>query len=139
MLLQDSNTTGAGYETAIKGGALAAGKPKSKPASKAGTKKVREPSPAAAAAAAVGEGWVQHSAASVYALPWVISSATGKGCGSWCLVVWCIGPLAVSTSSAHIWCCMVCGCCRSRPSKYYVAARMAGSCAGVSGSSTAAA
>lgn len=33
---------GAGYETAIKGGALAAGgKPKSRPASKPGTKKVR--------------------------------------------------------------------------------------------------
>jgi hypothetical protein len=38
---QDSGTDGAGYETAIKGGALAAaGKPKSRPASKPGTKKV---------------------------------------------------------------------------------------------------
>lgn len=40
-VLQDSGVDGAGYETAIKGGALAAaGKPKSRPASKPGTKKV---------------------------------------------------------------------------------------------------
>jgi hypothetical protein len=41
--LQNSGEIGAGYETAIKGGALAAGggKPKSRPASKPGTKKVR--------------------------------------------------------------------------------------------------
>ncbi len=40
--VQDSNLIGAGYETAIKGGALAAGgKAKSRPGSKAGTKKVR--------------------------------------------------------------------------------------------------
>jgi hypothetical protein len=39
---KDSGTDGAGYETAIKGGALAAaGKPKSRPASKPGTKKVK--------------------------------------------------------------------------------------------------
>lgn len=36
-VVQDSNLDGAGYETAIKGGALAAGG-KSKPASKAGSK-----------------------------------------------------------------------------------------------------
>lgn len=42
--MQDSGVDGAGYETAIKGGALAAGgKPKSRPASKPGTKKVRGP------------------------------------------------------------------------------------------------
>jgi hypothetical protein len=42
-VVQDSNLDGAGYETAIKGGALAAGgksKPASKAGSKAGTKKV---------------------------------------------------------------------------------------------------
>lgn len=39
---KDSGADGAGYEAAIKGGALAAaGKPKSRPASKAGTKKVK--------------------------------------------------------------------------------------------------
>lgn len=38
---KNSNDIGAGYETAIKGGALAAAKPKSKPSSKAGTKKVK--------------------------------------------------------------------------------------------------
>jgi len=38
---KNSNDIGAGYETAIKGGALAATKPKSKPSSKAGTKKVK--------------------------------------------------------------------------------------------------
>jgi hypothetical protein len=41
--VQDSNLDGAGYETAIKGGALAAGgksKPASKAGSRAGTKKV---------------------------------------------------------------------------------------------------
>lgn len=39
---KDSGVDGAGYETAIKGGAIAAaGKPKSRPASKPGTKKVK--------------------------------------------------------------------------------------------------
>lgn len=39
--LQDSGAIGAGYEPAIKeGGLAAAGKPKSRPASKPGTKKV---------------------------------------------------------------------------------------------------
>jgi hypothetical protein len=43
VVLQDSGVDGAGYETAIKGGAIAAaGKPKSRPASKPGTKKVGE-------------------------------------------------------------------------------------------------
>lgn len=41
-VLQDSGADGAGYETAIKGGAIAAaGKPRSRPGSKPGTKKVR--------------------------------------------------------------------------------------------------
>jgi hypothetical protein len=115
---QDSGVDGAGYETAIKGGALAAGgKPKSRPASKPGTKKV-----SSNAVCDVCRAWDL----------WFCRLLTEGGCSTWpsahqhMLGLFESGTLKEFVSFAHLVQFGVMHCisvawllhgCRSRPSK----------------------